>query len=180
MKFKVLGLVLVITLLSISVFTLLNRETQNLDVNKAVTDSHCLGTQYSGAWFDVIVPNGFEAKPSLPSTTGEGYDSVWFINPKLDVAFYLYSPQWGGRPSDILDDPAIKNSNENIESNEDVITYTRSLIYKDGRIGKFTSTETVNYVSHLTTGYRANDSSFDDAAGQIYTCFIQSIQQFAD
>ncbi len=56
---------------------------------------------FHGAWFDVHYPADFTAKPSLPSATGEGYDSAEFASPDGSVSFYVFAPQWGGNAADI-------------------------------------------------------------------------------
>ena len=60
---------------------------------------------YRGAWFEVRYPVGFTVRPSLASSTAEGYDSAEFNSPDGSVSFYVYSPQWGGEPADIALDP---------------------------------------------------------------------------
>lgn len=56
---------------------------------------------FSGAWFEIRYPAGFSARPSLKSSTAEGYDSAEFIAPEGEVSFYVFAPQWGGNPADI-------------------------------------------------------------------------------
>jgi len=56
---------------------------------------------FSGAWFEIRYPAGFSARPSLKSSTAEGYDSADFIAPGGEVSFYVFAPQWGGTPADI-------------------------------------------------------------------------------
>jgi len=56
---------------------------------------------FHGAWFDVRYPADFTARPSLKSSTAEGYDSAEFISPDGAVSFYVFAPQWGGNASDI-------------------------------------------------------------------------------
>ncbi len=56
---------------------------------------------FRGAWFDVSYPADFSVKPSLKSTTAEGYDSAEFISSDGAVSFYVFAPQWGGNATDI-------------------------------------------------------------------------------
>lgn len=56
---------------------------------------------FRGAWFDVRYPAGFIPRPSLESSTAEGYDSAEFISPDGTVSFYVFAPQWGGTAVDI-------------------------------------------------------------------------------
>lgn len=58
--------------------------------------------RFNGAWFDISYPASFTATPSLRSTTSkEGFESVFFTSPDGEVIFYVFSPQWGGEPTDI-------------------------------------------------------------------------------
>ena len=66
-----------------------------------MTDEGEGGRLFKGAWFEVLYPEGFTAKPSLPSTTADGYDSVEFTSPDGTVSFYVFAPQWGGAAADI-------------------------------------------------------------------------------
>ena len=60
---------------------------------------------FHGAWFDVRHPAGFTPKPSLESSTADGYDSAEFISADGTVSFYVFAPQWGGTAVDIALDP---------------------------------------------------------------------------
>lgn len=60
---------------------------------------------FEGAWFEITYPAAFTPVPSLVSRTAEGYDSAEFVSPDERVAFYVFSPQWGGDPVDIAVDP---------------------------------------------------------------------------
>src|SRR5690242_4846750 len=51
---------------------------------------------FRGAWFEVRAPATFVVKPSLKSSTADGYDSVEFVAPDGAVTFYVFAPQWGG------------------------------------------------------------------------------------
>ena len=50
---------------------------------------------YTGAWFKIEFPPGFEVRPSLD-------DSAFFISPDKKVEFYVFSPQWNGEPTDFV------------------------------------------------------------------------------
>jgi hypothetical protein len=56
---------------------------------------------FRGAWFDVSYPAPFLVKPSLKSTSADGYDSAEFQAPDGAVSFYVFAPQWSGDPADI-------------------------------------------------------------------------------
>lgn len=58
---------------------------------------------FKGAWFDIRYPANFVVKPSLISKANnkEGYESVFFTSPDGDVIFYVFSPWWSGKATDI-------------------------------------------------------------------------------
>lgn len=57
---------------------------------------------YKGAWFDIEYPASFKVENSLKSSTSsEGFDSAFFTSPDGKVQFYIFSPQWSGKPGDI-------------------------------------------------------------------------------
>ena len=142
-------------------------------------DDLCAGKTYNGAWFDVRVPEGFTVQPSLLSVSNEGYDSVWLRSPDDDFDLYIYSPQWGGEPSDVIDDPQISDITENTQINDHGTVTVREIAYKNGQYGKFTSNQTIHN-NHLTTGYRHSNQPLSESQNQIHRCFLQSIQQYAD
>ena len=82
---------------------------------------------FSGAWFDVSYPAGFTARPSLKSSTAEGYDSAEFISPDGTVSFYVFAPQWSGTPADIA----------RIPNREQLVTEQKSQV-RDREIRWFT------------------------------------------
>jgi hypothetical protein len=59
---------------------------------------------YQGAWFEITYPASFQARPSLRSSSAQGYDSAFFLAPDATVEFYVFSPQWNGEPTDIAPD----------------------------------------------------------------------------
>lgn len=140
----------------------------------------CGGVPYMGAWFEAHIPEGFEARPSLVSAGNDGYDSVWFESTSFDLRLYVYSPQWGGAPSDVLSDAAIKEVTEQKEVGSKKVIVERTIAYNDGGNGYFTSTESQEYFSHLTTGYQTKHKQLTQQQQHIYDCFVQSIQQFTD
>lgn len=56
---------------------------------------------FRGAWFNILCPTDFTARPSLKSTTAEGYDSAEFTSSDGTVSFYVFAPQWSGNATDI-------------------------------------------------------------------------------
>lgn len=58
---------------------------------------------YEGAWFTIDYPASFEVTQSLESDSKKGYDSVFFESPDGRVKFYVLSPQWGRRATDVAE-----------------------------------------------------------------------------
>jgi len=83
---------------------------------------------FEGAWFQVAYPADFTVRPSLESSSAEGYDSAFFDSPDGEVTFYVFSPQWGGEPSDIALDPDTEAMQDSTPSTEGPVTTTRVTI----------------------------------------------------
>ncbi len=61
---------------------------------------------YCGNWFCINYPPHFKARVSMRSLTARpGYDSAFFVSPDRTVEFYVFSPQWDGKPTDIRLNP---------------------------------------------------------------------------
>ena len=172
--------ILMLVVFSCASAYLINAEVFSSKIKADEPEPACVGTKYSGAWFEVIIPDDFVSKPSMTSTTNDGYDSVWFENSKIGLELYLYSPQWGGMPSDLLNDSNIENVSEQLKTNREFTVNIRTVVYRDGTFGSFTTKEAVDYPSHLTTGHRSQQRELSLEREGIYTCFVQSIQQFMD
>lgn len=89
-----------IALLAVTV-SLASALAANGPVGRQTDAGHKSGI-FRGAWFDVRYPTDFTARPSLKSSTAEGYDSAEFISPDGTIAFYVFAPQWGGNAADIV------------------------------------------------------------------------------
>jgi len=141
--------------------------------------------KFKGAWFTINVPKSFIVKPSLKSATTknkESFDSALFISPDGEVEFYVYSPQWMGRPIDF----EFKSSVEKMLSQSSVgdrakkyyeyftfsandKSYTKSLVV-------ITENESTNYAFGIK--YK-NQLAYDKYKTQ-YLDFKKSLVQFAD
>ena len=137
---------------------------------------------FQGAWFEVRYPADFTVKPSLPSSTAEGYDSVEFIAPDGTVTFYIFSPQWGGEAEDIALEPEREELvDEHVEKNDDRELRWFTIAAKDGSYRR-SYQETVAQQGALKTifgiGYR--DEVARKHYQQQYLEFRESLEQFAD
>ena len=58
---------------------------------------------FESAGFEVEIPNGFTAKPSIISKNNiESFDSYFFESPDKKAKFYIYAPKYFGNPNDII------------------------------------------------------------------------------
>ena len=65
--------------------------------------------KFEGAGFEVEVPDGFAIEPSMKSNATPGsFDSLKVHSADGLVTFYVFAPQFGGTPADILLKPSIE------------------------------------------------------------------------
>jgi hypothetical protein len=139
---------------------------------------NCKGTQFEGAWFKVQIPAGMTAVDSLPSSSGEGADSIWVSASAGNTQFYAYAPQWAGTPYDIFLGARDRRELSRKET-ENKNRTELELQYEDA-VGKFQIVQSNDPVSHLTTGYRTKTGDLSPEELQQYACFKGSIDQFSD
>lgn len=139
--------------------------------------------QFQGAWFDVWIPDDFQAAPSLRSATDpDGVESAFFRSADHQVEFYVFSPQWDGEPTDIALDPARErlSASETKDLADTTVTwytidaldgsYSRS--YQDRR-STLEHTRTVLGVKYMS---KAAYARYKDA----YLQFKRSLRPFTD
>lgn len=141
----------------------------------AAEDQHvCGGTPYEGAWFTVQIPAGMTVTTARPSSTGEGFDSIWAQSKDSDTEFYLYAPQWGGTPYDIFLGSLARQEESVGHGHTDLeLTYENS-------IGRFEIIHSSDPVSHRTIGFRSQTGQLSDEERLKFECFKKSIDQFSD
>jgi hypothetical protein len=145
--------------------------------NNLYTNGH-----FTGAWFTVTVPADFTARPSMQSRSGSGYESAFFDSPEGDVEFYIFSPQWGGDPTD-----------NNIDNNIEKITSTyhetsKGLIKKwteiqalDGSYFRaYQDTKVQNGTIHWIIGLKYKSKAAYAKYKPAYLSFKKSLKQFSD
>jgi len=89
-----------------SLLMILSFATANAD-----NDTKPNWSAYSGAWFQIEYPPGFNARRSLD-------DSAFFISPDNKVEFYVFSPQWKGEPTDFM----LNSKTEKVVAHKEVET----------------------------------------------------------
>ena len=138
---------------------------------------------YKGAWFEVKYPPSFRVQPSLKSATAvNGYDSAFFLSPDGEAEFYVFSPQWGGDPTDIemnqereaLVSQDFENRGEKkirmVTVKDKAGTYKRSWIDTQDTLSN----------TRLVFGFKYKDQQSYNKYRQAYLLFKSSLKQFAD
>ncbi len=137
---------------------------------------------YKGAWFEIEYPKNFTVKPSIPSSTPDMFDSVFFISPDKKVKFYVFSPQWSGDATDI-------SLNAKTEIEKDVKTETKNGMKhkwytyesKDGtKLRSYQETTNEEGTTKLIIGIEYADRDSYKKYKDDYLKFKKSIKQFAD
>lgn len=146
------------------------------------TPSDSSAAVYEGAWFEVTYPADFTVRPSLESSSAEGYDSVFFDSPDGEVTFYVHSPQWGGEPSDIALDPATEVLQDSTSTAEGPVTTTRLTIRAvDGSWERSYVTEADERgPSRWTIGWRYASDAARERYAPAFEAFRESLMQFGD
>lgn len=172
MKKKIVVLIALVTLFMGISFTYGAAAKSEIDAKK-----------YEGAWFEIQYPANFNVEPSLKGLTSvNGYDSAFFYSPSKEVAFYVFSPQWNGEPTDILIDNGKEKQvavDEKVENGTKIKECTISAndgsyfrIYED-MLNPETNTR-------KTFAIMYKDQKALEEYQEMYKRFKESLVQFAD
>ena len=138
---------------------------------------------YKGAWFEIKYPPHFKVQPSLKSATSvKGYDSAFFPSPDREVEFYVFSPQWNGKPTDIEMNPDRETLvSEDFENRGEkrirmVTVQDKAGTYKRSWID--TQDNAAN--TRLVFGFKYKDQLSYNKYRKEYLLFKSSLKQFAD
>lgn len=137
---------------------------------------------FHGAWFEITYPADFTPVPSLASSTTAGYDSAEFISPDGSVSFYVYAPQWGGEPTDIV----LDTQRESLVSEKRAEQMGREVHWlticaKDREYCRtYQDTMEKQGAIRTTLGIKYRDEEARSQYRQEYLKFQHSLQQFAD
>ena len=168
------------TLLALTLLLACSLDAASRAVNKAGGGEQV--RVFQGAWFEVRYPADFTARPSLPSTTADGYDSAAFTAPDGTVSFYVFAPQWGGEAADIDVNPA----RERLVAERFLQEADRSLRWFtiEARDGSYRRSymETVAQQGSVKTivGIKYRDEEARRRYQEQYQLFRQSLELFAD
>ena len=137
---------------------------------------------FRGAWFEVRAPATFVVKPSLKSSTADGYDSVEFVAPDGAVSFYVFAPQWGGEATDIALNAAheqIVTERRKTEGNRELRWFTiaaRDGSYKRSYLETLAQQGSVRQI----VGIKYRNDAARRQYQQAYERFRRSLRVFAD
>ena len=138
---------------------------------------------YKGAWFEIKYPATFKARPSLESISFDGqYDSAVFTAADGSAEFYVFAPQWNGKPTDIEIDATKEDYVSQDAEQKGTITVRRVTIKaKDGTYTRaFEDTENTDLNIRRVFGFKyKNQVTYDRYRAQ-YLTFKKSLQQFSD
>lgn len=147
------------------------------------SDSKNEWKKFEGAWFEVKYPGDFSIQASIKSLTStNGYDSAFFNGPDNKVAFYVFSPQWSGEPSDIVlnkDTENLSSLNETKKNGKKIFQY--KIEAKDGSYSRiYEDQQDPETKTRHVFGIKFKDQeTFDHYKGK-FEQFQSSLIQFAD
>ncbi len=138
---------------------------------------------YKGAWFEIKYPAAFKGRASLPSISFDGqYDSAVFTAADGSAEFYVFAPQWNGKPSDIEIDPSKEEYVSQEIQRKGTINVRRVTIKaKDGTYTRaFEDTENTDLNIRRVFGFKYRNRVAYDKYRSQYLTFKRSLQQFSD
>ena len=138
---------------------------------------------YKGAWFEIKYPAAFKARASLKSISFDGeYDSAVFTAADGSAEFYVFAPQWNGKPTDIEIDPRKEEYVSQRAEQKGTITVRRVTIKaKDGSYTRaFEDTENTDLNIRRVFGFKYKNQAVYAKYRNQYLAFKRSLQQFSD
>lgn len=138
---------------------------------------------YKGAWFEIKYPSTFKARPSLASISFDGqYDSAVFTAADGSAEFYVFAPQWNGKPTDIELDPKKEDYISQHAEQKGTITVRRVTIKaKDGSYTRaIEDTENSDLNIRRVFGFKYKNRVTYGKYRNQYLTFKRSLQQFSD
>lgn len=137
--------------------------------------------KFTGAWFDIEYPANFLAKGFLSSESSTSVLEASFTSPDGKVEFYVFSPQWSGKPNNIsLKQNEIQTSNTR-EQKKDVEIKRWTISAKDKSYNR-SYEEVIDKVSHTNKIFGIKSLSKTDLKkyNEAYLHFKKSLVQYAD
>jgi len=151
-------------------------------VSSSTPNNNYVNGTFTGAWFKVTVPSDFTAKPSMRSSSGNGYESVFFDSPDGDVEFYVFSPQWGGEPNDISIDANTEKVISTLSQTSNGLIKTWNVIQAlDGSYYRsYQDTKAQGGNIHWIIGLKYKSKAAHEKYKQAYLSFKKSLIQLSD
>jgi hypothetical protein len=141
----------------------------------------CSGSTFSGAWFKIQVPEGFQPVSLVPSASADGYDAAEFFSPDGQVSFYIFAPQWSGPEDEI----ALNEETETLTS-ERTGTDTTGAQHRwwtiTAKNGSYMRSyhETIEGTARQVIGLRYLSDRALSQYRSDYACFKGSLERFLD
>ena len=146
-----------------------------------------------GGFFRVEYPADFTAYP--PNRKENMTDEATFVSPDGEVEFYIYSPQWNGKPRYLnkRENEIVEANKRKIVSSRDKIGYThltwRTYVDKHGRYNRAflmrktncPSSNTEDDCTNITVfGIKFKNKASYNRYKKVYIKFKKSLEQYAD
>jgi hypothetical protein len=138
---------------------------------------------YKGAWFEIKYPATFKARASLESISFDGqYDSAVFTAADDSAEFYVFAPQWNGKPTDIeINLDKEEYVSQQIQQKGTINVRRVTIKAKDGSYTRaFEDTENTDLNIRRVFGFKYKDRTAYDKYRSQYLTFKGSLQQFSD
>jgi len=138
---------------------------------------------YKGAWFEIKYPANFKARASLKSISFDGeYDSAVFTAADGSAEFYVFAPQWNGKPTDIeIDSRKEEYVSQRTEQKGTVSVRRVTIKAKDGSYTRaFEDSENTDLNIRRVFGFKYKNPAAYARYRNQYLTFKRSLQQFSD
>lgn len=138
---------------------------------------------YKGAWFEIKYPATFKARASLESISFDGkHDSAIFTAADGSAEFYVFAPQWNGKPTDIeIDTSKEEYVSQQVEQKGTINVRRVTIKAKDGSYTRaFEDTENTDLNIRRVFGFKYRSQAAYAKYRNQYLAFKKSLQQFSD
>ncbi len=146
-------------------------------------------TKFNGSWFSIQYPESFTPSPDGPLEEFNDYehvetDEATFTSKQGEVAFFVYSPQWGGEPENYLEIgpnetlASIKEKDTGTEDWPETTTWYTFAAKDNSYTRAAVSVETES--TDLVFGIKYARQSDYDKYKPAYLAFKKSLEQYAD
>lgn len=151
----------------------------------AVESGAAKWSRYKGCWFEISYPSQF--KPVVRDSCATGGkdhgrgDGASFVSPDGKVEFYVYSPQWSGKPGWVSLRPGEKETARRVAKSADrTVTFVTVRGPKASYVRSWADTVENNSRVRFTFGLKYRDESTRKKHADEYERFKKSLKQFAD